>query len=145
VAGIESPGLASAPAISEYVINEILSNKISMQNKKEYKKRRPVINLKQMTEHERNEMVKNDSSFGRIVCRCEQVTEGEILDVIRRPLGAKTVKGVKKRIRPGMGRCQGGFCEPLVVEILARELNISPLEVRYDSDDSVILMAETKE
>ncbi len=145
VAGIESPGLASAPAISEYVINELLSSKINMENKNKYKKRRPVINLKQMTEQERNEMVKKDPTFGRIVCRCEQVTEGEILDIIRRPVGAKTVKGVKKRVRPGMGRCQGGFCEPLVVEILARELNISPLEVRYDSDNSVMLMAETKE
>lgn len=145
VAGIESPGLASAPAISEYVMNEILSSKTNMEDKKEYRKRRPVINLKQMTEQERSEMVKKDPSFGRMVCRCEQVTEGEILDIIRRPLGAKTVKGVKKRVRPGMGRCQGGFCEPLVVEILARELKISPLDVRYDSDNSVMLMAETKE
>jgi len=113
--------------------------------KSEYRKRKPNINLKQLTEEEKNELVKKDPAFGRVVCRCEQVTEGEILDSIRRPLGAKTVKGVKKRVRPGMGRCQGGFCEPLVVDILARELNISPLEVKLDSDNSIMLMKETKE
>lgn len=145
VAGIESPGLASAPAISEYVINELLSDKINMNNKENYTKRRPVIKPKELNDQERNELVKKEPAYGRIVCRCEQITEGEILDAIRRPLGAKTVKGVKKRVRPGMGRCQGGFCEPLVVDILARELNISPMEVRLDSDNSVMLMSETKE
>lgn len=145
VAGIESPGLASAPAISEYVMNEILSHKLSLEMKSEFRKRKPNINLKQLTEDEKNELVKKDPTFGRVVCRCEQVTEGEILDSIRRPLGAKTVKGVKKRVRPGMGRCQGGFCEPLVVDILARELNISPLEVKLDSNNSFMLMKETKE
>jgi glycerol-3-phosphate dehydrogenase len=145
VAGIESPGLASAPAISEYVINELLSDKINMNNKENYTKRRPVIKPKELNDQERNELVKKEPAYGRVVCRCEQITEGEILDAIRRPLGAKTVKGVKKRVRPGMGRCQGGFCEPLVVDILARELDISPMEVRLDSDNSVMLMSETKE
>jgi glycerol-3-phosphate dehydrogenase len=127
------------------VINEILSNKINMIDKKDYKKRRPITNLKELNEKERNDLVKIEPAFGRIVCRCEQITEGEIIDAIRRPLGAKTVKGVKKRVRPGMGRCQGGFCEPLVVDILARELKISPIEVRLDSDNSEMLMEETKE
>ncbi|PXV89035.1 glycerol-3-phosphate dehydrogenase [Lachnotalea glycerini] len=145
VAGIESPGLASAPAISEYVINEILSKKIRMNEKNMYTKRRPNIKLKEMTEEEKNELVKKNPAFGKIVCRCEQITEGEIIDAIRRPLGATTVKGIKKRVRPGMGRCQGGFCEPLVVDILARERKISPLEVRLDGDNSVMLMEETKE
>lgn len=143
-AGIESPGLASAPAISEYILNEILARDLKLEDKTEYKKRRKNINLSKMSQKEKNELVKREPSFGKIVCRCEQITEGEIIDVIRRPLGARTVKGVKKRARPGMGRCQGGFCEPLVVDILARELNISPLEVRYDSADSVMLMEESK-
>nr|MCR4952283.1 (2Fe-2S)-binding protein [Solobacterium sp.] len=81
---------------------------------------------------------------GRIVCRCEQVSEGEIIDCIRRPCGATTVKGVKKRVRPGMGRCQGGFCEPLVLAILARELGKSPLEIVLDSRDSRILESENR-
>jgi len=76
-----------------------------------------------MTMEERNELIKNDPSFGNIICRCEQVSEGEIIDSIRRSCGATTIKGVKKRARPGAGKCQGGFCEPLVMKILARELN----------------------
>ena len=90
-------------------------------------------------------LVEKDPTFGNIVCRCEQVTEGEILDVIRRPVGARTVKGVKKRARPGMGRCQGGFCEPRVVEILSRELGIPKTDIRYDSKLSTLLLGETKE
>ena len=87
-------------------------------------------------------MVKENPDYGQIVCRCEQVSRGEIIDAIRRPVGAKTVKGVKKRVRPGMGRCQGGFCEPYVVDILAAELGISPLEVRLAGEKSVMLMEE---
>jgi len=89
-------------------------------------------------------MIKENPSYGRIICRCEQVSEGEIIDCIHRPCGAISVKGVKKRVRPGMGRCQGGFCEPLVLNILARELGISPLEVVLDSQKSVILESENR-
>ncbi len=145
VAGIESPGLASAPAISEYVLQNILDKKVDLTAKKDYKKRTPNINLKKLSVEEKNKLIKENPAFGRIICRCEQVTEGEILDAIHRPLGATTVKGIKKRTRPGMGRCQGGFCEPLVVEILARELKIERTEVRLDSEKSVLLKSETKE
>ena len=98
-----------------------------------------------MSNEERNELIKNDKRFGHIVCRCEGVSEGEVVDCIRRNAGARTVKGVKKRCRPGFGKCQGGFCEPLIVEILARELNLDPLKVRYDSNEAYILQSETKE
>lgn len=145
VACIESPGLASAPAISEYVIEEIIKPKQKLRAKKETKNRKPYINLKHMSEEEREALVKKDPSFAKIICRCEQISEGEILDAIRRAVGGTTVKGVKKRCRPGMGRCQGGFCEPLVVDILARELGVSPLEVRLDSKDSTLLIDTTKE
>ncbi len=144
VACIESPGIASAPAIAEYVVNEILAGKVPQEIKSEYKKRTPIIDLKKVSKEERAELVKKNPAYGKIVCRCEQVTEGEILDAIHRPVGAKTVKGVKKRVRPGMGRCQGGFCEPLVVDILARELGISPMEVKLDSRGSKMLVEETK-
>lgn len=145
VAGIESPGLTSAPAISEYIIKEILSSKQNLSKKRNYVRRQPITNLNRMTQEEKNELVKNNSTYGRIVCRCEQITEGEIIEAIRRPLGAKTVKAVKKRVRPGMGRCQGGFCEPLVVDILARELQVSPLKVKFDNANSIIFVEETKE
>ncbi len=145
VACIESPGIASAPAISEYVVNEIMADKIPQELKADYKKRTPIVDLKKVSKEERAELVKKNPAYGKIVCRCEQVTEGEILDAIHRPVGAKTVKGVKKRVRPGMGRCQGGFCEPLVVDILARELGISPMEVKLDSKGSKMLVEETKQ
>lgn len=145
VASIESPGLASAPAVSEYVIDTIIKPKRDLIAKKETKRRRPYINLKHMSEEEREALVAKDPSFAKIVCRCEEISEGEILDAIRRPVGGTTVKGVKKRCRPGMGRCQGGFCQPLVVDILAKELGVSPMDVRLDSKDSILLVDTTKE
>jgi len=145
VACIDSPGLTSAPAISEYVIEQIIEKDFPMTGKTSYQRRRPTVSLRLMSDKDRAELAARDPAFGNIVCRCEQISEGEILDVIRRPVGARTVKGVKKRARPGMGRCQGGFCEPRVVEILARELGISKTDVRYDGKESVLLMGETKE
>lgn len=142
VAGIESPGLASAPAIAEYVCEEVMRDCFDYPVKAEYKKRTPVVKLSELSEEEKNKKVSENSDYGQIVCRCEQVSKGEILDAIRRPVGAKTVKGVKKRVRPGMGRCQGGFCEPAVVDILAKELGVSPLEVRLAGEKSVMLMEE---
>ena len=103
----------------------------------------PVVPA-ELSQAERNELIRSNPAYGKIICRCEQIFEGEIVDCIRRTCGARTVKGVKKRVRPGMGRCQGGFCEPRVVEILARELGISPLEVVYDGQDSRILERENR-
>ncbi|MEI8199170.1 MAG: NAD(P)/FAD-dependent oxidoreductase [Eubacteriales bacterium] len=145
VACIDSPGLTSAPAISEYVIGKFLAKSFPLDMKNSYSRRRPTVSLRLMSAADRAKLVAEDPAFGNIVCRCEQITEGEILDVIRRPVGARTVKGVKKRARPGMGRCQGGFCEPRVVEILAQELGIPKTDVRYDSPASLLLVGETKE
>jgi len=145
IACIDSPGLTSAPAISEYVIEKFLAKYFPSTMKNSYTRRRPTVSLHLMSAADRAKLAAEDPAFGNIVCRCEQITEGEILDVIRRPVGARTVKGVKKRARPGMGRCQGGFCEPRVVEILAQELGIPKTDVRYDSPASLLLMGETKE
>ena len=145
VACIDSPGLTSAPAISEYVIEKFLKNVFPLTVKSEYVRRRPTVSLRQMSSEARAELAQRDPAFGNIICRCEQITEGEILDVIFRPVGARTVKGVKKRVRPGMGRCQGGFCEPRVVDILARELKVPKTDIRYDSKASYLLLGETNE
>ena len=143
--GIESPGLASAPAIAKEAVR-LVSNCLKLEeNKKFNPNRRKVIRLKKLSEKERNELIKKDKKFGHIVCRCEGISEGEVVDCIRRNAGATTIKGVKKRCRPGFGKCQGGFCEPLIVEILARELNLDPLKIRYDSNEAYILQSETKE
>ena len=140
VASIESPGLASSPAIAEYVIGNFISKHFDLKEKEGYDMTLPKdIVLSDMTEEERNVLIRERPEYGRIVCRCEQISEGEILDALKGPLGATTVKGVKKRCRPGMGRCQGGFCEPLVMEILSRELNKDPLDIELDGKGSYIL------
>lgn len=141
---IDSPGLSSAPAISEYILAEMLPRYFSMTVKETFLHRRPTLRLDRMTPAEREDLVRRDPSFAHMICRCEQITEGEILDVIRRPVGARTVKGVKKRARPGMGRCQGGFCELRVMEILSRELGVSRTDIRYDDAESVLLTGLTK-
>ena len=142
--GIESPGLASAPSIA-LEVTALISDNITLEAKDNYKKtRRKLYRLSKMSEQERNELIKKDPRFGRIVCRCETVSEGEVVDIIHRNAGATTIKGVKKRCRPGFGKCQGGFCEPLIMEILARELKKNPMDIRYDSKDAYILDSETK-
>ena len=145
VACIDSPGISAAPAIAGYVMDSILSRYFSMDRKSEYVRRRPQTRMDRMEPAERETLAASDPAFARVICRCEQITEGEILDVIRRPVGARTVRGVKMRARPGMGRCQGGFCEPRVVEILARELGISKTDVRYGGGESFLLTGETKD
>jgi glycerol-3-phosphate dehydrogenase len=144
--GIESPGLASAPAISEYVVEKIIKKIKPIQEKTTPRvERRPWVILNRMSIDEKQRWFEKDRSFGQMVCRCELVSEGEIIDVIHRNVGAKTVKAVKRRVRAGAGRCQGGFCEPRVINILARELNISPTDVLLDADESKILVGKTKE
>ena len=129
-AGIESPGLSAAPAIGEYLCT-LVSKRIELKAKDDYINTRcGVIHLSKMSDDEKNELIKKDPSYGRIVCRCESITEGEILDAINRPLGATTLDGVKRRTRAGMGRCQGGFCSPYVIKLLSQKLGISMRDVR---------------
>ena len=145
VAGYESPGLSSIPAVSQYIVD--LMEKITggLQAKESFNPRRKkVVRFIELSEEEKMEKIKENPKYGRIICRCESITEAEIIDCIHRNAGATTVKGVKKRCRPGMGRCQGGFCGPRIVEILARELNKDITEIPYDSSKSYILTEETK-
>lgn len=144
--GIDSPGLAAAPAISEYVVEQLLKPQLKLELKTESRQaRKPWIILNRMTIEQKQDLFAQDARFGKMVCRCELVSEAEIIDVIHRNAGAKTLKAIKRRVRAGAGRCQGGFCEPRVVQILARELNIDPTEVVLDSDDSNVLVGYTKE
>lgn len=137
--GIESPGLTSAPAIGEY-IREMIVEKLKPEENKDFNPiRKDIPKFREMTNEERKEMIKENSAYGKIVCRCEVVTEGEIRDAIRRPLGAKTVDGIKGRTRAGMGRCQSGFCSNRIVEILAEELGIKRNEVTKFGGNSKIL------
>ena len=121
-AGIESPGLTSAPAIGEYVC-ELVKSRLELTPKDNFiDTRKGVIHFASLTREQQNELINKEPAYGRIVCRCETVTEGEILDAINRPLGAKTLDGVKRRTRAGMGRCQAGFCSPATMALLADKL-----------------------
>ncbi len=144
VAGVESPGLSSAPAIAIYV-REILEEKLVLTEKENYTDTRETpVRFRHLSDEERAELIKKNDAYGRIVCRCETITEGEIIDAIRAPGGARDVDGVKRRTRAGMGRCQGGFCGSKVVEILARELGVSMSEITKFGGDSKIIYERTK-
>jgi len=144
-AGIESPGLSASPAIGCYVadmVKEILNPE---PNPHFNGTRKGILNPSALSLEERNALIREKPAYGQIICRCESVSEGEILDAIHRPLGAKSLDGVKRRVRAGMGRCQGGFCAPRVMEILARELGIPQTEVTKAGPGSELLVGKTKE
>lgn len=139
-AGIESPGLTAGPAIGEHLA-ELVVEKLSPEKNEAYRPGREVLKpFRTMTEDERKNAIAENPDYAKIVCRCEQVTEAEIRDAIRRPVGARSVSAVKMRTRAGMGRCQGGFCQSRVVEILCEELHLSPLEVTQSGKESYILL-----
>ncbi len=124
--GIESPGLSSSPAIAEYVVELFRENGIEFEKNENFDgTHTPAHAFNEMSLEEKNEVIARDPRYGRIVCRCEGITEGEIVAAIHTNPGARDVDGIKRRTRSGMGRCQGGFCSPIVVEILARELGES--------------------
>ena len=141
---IESPGLASAPAVADRILAILAESLPLTENPDAVMTRKAPVILEMCTPEERNALIRENPAYGRMICRCCQVSEGEIVDCIRRTCGARSVKGVKKRIGAGFGRCQGGFCEPRVVQILARELGISPLDVVYDGPKSRILEGENR-
>ena len=144
VAGVESPGLSSAPAIAIFV-REILEEKLALTEKENYTDTRETpVRFRHLSDEERAELISKNPAYGRIVCRCETITEGEIIDAIRAPGGARDVDGVKRRTRAGMGRCQGGFCGSKVVEILARELGVPMSEITKFGGDSKIIYERTK-
>ncbi|MEG2159251.1 MAG: NAD(P)/FAD-dependent oxidoreductase, partial [Clostridia bacterium] len=144
VAGIESPGLTSAPAIATSVAGEVAKELKLNANCKFNGKRVGIPHFASMSNTEREKLIDADPSYGKIVCRCEVVTEGEIVSSIRRTLGAKDLDGVKRRTRAGMGRCQSGFCSPRVMEILSRELNIDMSDITKCGQESQIVIGRTK-
>ena len=146
VAGIESPGLTSAPAIAKDVVEDIVMPKFTdCKVKEEYIRRKPIVDMRFLNEEQINELIKKDSDFGKIICRCEKISKGEIKDSINRMCGATTIKGVKMRCRPGMGRCQGGFCEPEVLKILSEELHKDVKDILLDKDGSNVFVTGAKE
>lgn len=144
MAGTKSPGLTSAPAMAIDLAEMILAYLGNVKKKENHIRNRKHIHFMDLTSEEKAELIREDSRFGRVICRCENITEGEIVDTIHRKAGGRTIDGIKRRCRPGAGRCQGGFCGPRVLEILARELNMQADEIRQDKKAGYILTGETK-
>lgn len=143
-AGVESPGLSSAPAIGEYLAEMIASN-LELTKKENFKAtRKGILNPEKLTMEERNALIKENPAYGNIICRCEMISEGEILDAIHRPLGARSLDGVKRRTRAGMGRCQAGFCSPRTMEILAREVPMEMNEITKNGGKSTFIVGTNK-
>lgn len=138
-AGIDSPGLTAAPAIAEMILELLREEGLELREKSVWHPSRRSIDrsVRELSGAEVKRLIASDLRYGHVVCRCEHVSEGEIVEAIRR--GAKTLDGVKYRTRAGMGRCQGGFCTPRVIKILARELGIRPEDVTKRGDDSKLL------
>lgn len=143
--GIESPGLTSAPAIAKHVVENLVSKHVHLVKNRAFNgKRKADYFFKDLSIEEKNEIIKKDSSYGKIVCRCEQITEGEIIRAIHDNPPARDIDAIKRRTRSGMGRCQGGFCQPQIVEILARELNIPVQQVLKSGKQSNLVFGRSK-
>ena len=145
-AGIESPGISASPAIAEYIADMLKEQGLQMNEKADYvATRKPMHYFKEASNEEKNAIIKENPSFGKIICRCETVTEGEILEAIRTNPKPSDLDGVKRRTRAQMGRCQGGFCMPYITELLAKELDIPYEGVTKFGGNSVVNVSKTKE
>ncbi|MBQ6950791.1 MAG: FAD-dependent oxidoreductase, partial [Clostridia bacterium] len=144
LAGIKSPGLSSAPAIALECVSLLQGEGLVMERKESPVTTRKHIHFRKLSAEEKQKVIAENPLYGRVICRCETITEGEIVDAIHSPIPPCSIDGIKRRAGSGLGRCQGGFCGPRVLDILARELKVSPLDILQDKDGSFILMNETK-
>lgn len=144
LAGIKSPGLSAAPAIAVYAAELLHKEGLTLAKRTGWIGTRKKERFSELTAEEKNRIISEDPAYGRVICRCETVTEGEIIEALRSPIPARSVDGVKRRTGSGMGRCQGGFCGPRILEIIAREYGIAPEEVLQDCEGSYILAGQTK-
>ncbi len=145
-AGIESPGLSASPAIGAYIAELLEDQKLPLREKSRYNPcRKPAYGFREASIEEKNRIIQRNSAYGRIICRCETVTEGEVVEAIRTNPGAVDLDGIKRRTRAQMGRCQGGFCMPYLIEILSRELGIPYEDITKNGAGSPINVGRTKE
>ena len=144
LAGIKSPGLSSAPAIAKLAAEMLKADGLALEPDPDFVDKREHIVFKNLSAGEKNELIRKDPRYGRVVCRCETITEGEIVAALHSPIPPRSINGVKRRCNAGMGRCQGGFCGPRVQEIIARELGIDQAEVLLEQAGSTILTGRTK-
>lgn len=145
VAGIQSPGLAASPAIAKMVLGILRDEGLEMREKTNFNpfRKKPVI-FRELSKEEKEKAIEKNPLYGKVVCRCEQVTEGEIVDAIHSPIPALSVDAIKRRTRAGMGRCQGSFCLPRIAKIIAREAGIPVEEVVKNSENSKLFVGKAK-
>jgi len=144
LAGIASPGLSAAPAIAKMAVEILKNSGVRLREKQNFIMERNRIRYHELSPEEKAELAARDSAYSTVVCRCETVTEGEIRDALQSPIPLKSVDAVKRHSGAGMGRCQGGFCGPRVVEMLAAHYKCSPIEIVQDGMGTQILTSETK-
>jgi glycerol-3-phosphate dehydrogenase len=144
LAGIKSPGLTAAPAIAEAAVELLARSGLALAKKASRPSGRKRLRFFELSPAEKADLIRRDAAYGQVVCRCETVTEGEILAALRAPVPPRSIDGVKRRVGTGMGRCQGGFCGPRVLEILARATGLRPWDVHQDLRGSQVLIGETK-
>lgn len=145
VVGIESPGLASSPAIAKKVIEEIVAKKLELVAKEDFNPYvKKYVKMKQLSIEERQEYFKTNKDYGTIVCKCEQVSKGEIIDCLNRSCPPHSIKGLKRRLRVGFGKCQGGMCQSVALEILADFYKVDKKDIPYDNPKAFILLKKTK-
>jgi glycerol-3-phosphate dehydrogenase len=142
LAGIKSPGLTAAPAIAEELVSLMKSSGIEFSLKDNFIDERKVTRFRYLDAKGRAEKIKENPAYGRMVCRCENITEGEILDAFDSPIPPTTVDGIKRRCHAGMGRCQGGFCSPKIIALIAKRFGINTSEVLKDRAGSYIVTGE---
>ncbi len=145
LAGIKSPGLSSAPAIALEGLDILKNCGLTLNKKEQFIDQRTCVHFRDMSREEQKKLIEKNPLYGRVICRCETVTEGEIVDAIHRPIQPRTIDGIKRRCGAGLGRCQGGFCGPRVHEILARELGVSPKDILMDEQGTYIITSPIKE
>ncbi len=146
LAGICSPGLTAAPAIARYAVEELLTGAgLKLVKKEEYLPRPRKIITKELSKEELQQLIKQNPAYSKMVCRCEKITEGEIIDALNSPLKPLSLDAVKRRVRAGMGRCQGGFCTPRVMEIISRRANIPFDIVTKKGGQSTVIVGSVKE
>ena len=144
-AGVESPGLSASPAIAIYVANLLKDAGLTMEENPEFcGKRKPMHYFTELSIDEKNEIIKEHPEYAHIICRCEMVTEGDVVNAIKRPIPAHTIDMVKRRTRAGMGRCQGNYCRARIAELIAEEYNIQLTDVKKFSSNSNLLVRKTK-
>ncbi len=145
VAGIQSPGLAASPAIAKMVLGILRDEGLEMREKENFNpfRKKPLV-FRELSKEEKKKAIEKNPLYGKVVCRCEQVTEGEVVDAIHSPIPALSVDAVKRRTRAGMGRCQGSFCLPRIAKIIAREANIPVEEVVKNSENSKLFVGKAK-